>query len=144
MQELRYSNRNHGIHCLAHLVATEFLSVKKSKGDILLFRKNTRSVAGRCHDEEVRAAQKPLGASSQRPFPLNRRSRLNYVNDFAEEDVAASWRPNPPTLLWNDLTYDIQLKKNTRRLLNDLEGWVMPGMTTALMVSSRGEGLGVL
>ena len=116
--------------CLTHLVATEYMSIKKSKGDVLLFRQNARRVAGRYHHEEVRAAQKPLGASSQHPSSVNRSPGLSYV----KEDVATSWRPTPP-VLWNNLGFDISLKNDTRRLLNDLEGWVKPGTTTALMVS---------
>lgn len=35
---------------------------------------------------------------------------------------------------WEDLCYDIQIKGNERRLLDHVDGWVKPGMSTALMV----------
>ena len=36
---------------------------------------------------------------------------------------------------WEDLCYDIQIKGKDRRLLDKVDGWVKPGLSTALMVS---------
>ncbi|AGO10579.1 AaceriABR126Wp [[Ashbya] aceris (nom. inval.)] len=37
---------------------------------------------------------------------------------------------------WRDVCYDIQIKKETRRILTNVDGWVKPGTLTALMGSS--------
>lgn len=37
---------------------------------------------------------------------------------------------------WEDLCYDIQIKGKDRRLLDNVDGWVKPGLSTALMVSA--------
>ncbi|QLQ78268.1 hypothetical protein HG537_0A05150 [Torulaspora globosa] len=37
---------------------------------------------------------------------------------------------------WRDLCYEIQIKKETRRILNNVDGWVKPGTLTALMGAS--------
>lgn len=37
---------------------------------------------------------------------------------------------------WEDLCYDIKIKGNERRLLDCVDGWVKPGLSTALMVCS--------
>lgn len=36
---------------------------------------------------------------------------------------------------WKDVTYDIKLKGEERRILDHIDGWVKPGTLTALMVS---------
>jgi len=36
---------------------------------------------------------------------------------------------------WKDVVYDIKIKKETRRILDHVDGWVKPGTLTALMVS---------
>lgn len=37
---------------------------------------------------------------------------------------------------WKDVVYDIKIKKEERRILDHVDGWVKPGTLTALMVSS--------
>ena len=34
---------------------------------------------------------------------------------------------------WKDVTYDVKIKKETRRILDHVDGWVKPGTLTALM-----------
>jgi ATP-binding cassette subfamily G (WHITE) protein 2 (PDR) len=36
---------------------------------------------------------------------------------------------------WKDVTYDIKIKGEERRILDNVDGWVKPGTLTALMVS---------
>ena len=36
---------------------------------------------------------------------------------------------------WEDVCYDIKIKKEERRILDHVDGWVKPGTLTALMVS---------
>lgn len=36
---------------------------------------------------------------------------------------------------WKDVVYDIKIKKEPRRILDHVDGWVKPGTLTALMVS---------
>ena len=37
---------------------------------------------------------------------------------------------------WRDVVYDIEIKGNPRRLLDNVSGWVRPGTLTALMGTS--------
>lgn len=39
---------------------------------------------------------------------------------------------------WRDVVYDIKIKKEPRRILDHVDGWVKPGTLTALMVSFDG------
>ena len=36
---------------------------------------------------------------------------------------------------WDGVNYDIKIKGEPRRLLDDIDGWVKPGTLTALMVN---------
>ena len=38
---------------------------------------------------------------------------------------------------WDGISYDIKMKDKTRRLLDEVDGWVKPGTLTALMVSDQ-------
>lgn len=38
---------------------------------------------------------------------------------------------------WKDVVYDIKIKKEPRRILDHVDGWVKPGTLTALMVGAR-------
>jgi hypothetical protein len=35
---------------------------------------------------------------------------------------------------WEDLSYDIEIRTEKRRILDNVDGWVKPGTLTALMV----------
>lgn len=39
------------------------------------------------------------------------------------------------SLVWSDVTYTLRLKKKERRILDGIDGYVVPGTMTALMVS---------
>lgn len=53
----------------------------------------------------------------------------------AERDKEVAHIP-PQTAIfsWKDVVYDIKIKKEPRRILNHVDGWVKPGTLTALMV----------
>lgn len=44
--------------------------------------------------------------------------------------------PQTDIFTWKDVTYDVQIKTETRRLLDHVSGWVKPGTLTALMGTS--------
>lgn len=41
---------------------------------------------------------------------------------------------------WKNICYDIRVKKEERRILNNVDGWVKPGTLTALFVSHSSSG----
>ena len=57
-----------------------------------------------------------------------------------QEDKTAAIPPQKDIFTWRDVTYDIQIKGEPRRLLDHVSGWVKPGTLTALMgVSGAGK-----
>merc|ERR1711977_24069 len=56
-----------------------------------------------------------------------------------DEEVAAL-PPQTDVFTWKDVCYDIKIKGEPRRLLDNVSGWVKPGTLTALMgVSGAGK-----
>lgn len=52
----------------------------------------------------------------------------NHATDFHIQIAASN-----DVFYWSDVCYDVKVKGGTRRLLNKVDGWVMPGTLTALM-----------
>ena len=108
--------------CAVYLFATESISSKRSRGEILVFQKGHMRQSQRSLDEESRD-ENCVSAEilSQEKLAHNGKTNLYQQTSVFQ---------------WSDVNYEIKLKKNTRRLLVDVDGWVKPGTLTALMVST--------
>jgi CDR ABC transporter len=108
--------------CAVYLLATEFISAKKSKGEILLFQRGRVPDLQQKLDEEA-----------------NANDRVN-TETLAQEktvpDAAASIQKQTAVFYWDSVSFDINVKGKPRRLLDEVDGWVKPGTLTALMVYS--------
>ncbi|KAL5042237.1 hypothetical protein BDW71DRAFT_211366 [Aspergillus fruticulosus] len=111
-----------------YLAAAEFLSMAKSKGEVLIFRRShfvnqsyTRRMA-EADDEEA----------------LGPRMATPALSDNAEKVPDSPGEG--PAFHWQDVCYDVKNKGEVRRLLDHVDGWVQPGTLTALMgVSGAGK-----
>lgn len=56
----------------------------------------------------------------------------NALRPSATENIQAS----NDIFTWRDVCYDVKIKTETRRLLNNVSGYVLPGKMTALMGES--------
>ncbi|KAJ7695504.1 hypothetical protein B0H17DRAFT_1056061 [Mycena rosella] len=111
------------LFCATHLIATEYISAAKSKGEVLVFTRGHLPPTRVVDDEENSTLnEKSLSPPTKRP-----------------EDVKI--HPQKKIFLWKDVCYDIKLKDGSdRRLLDHVDGWVRPGTLTALMgVSGAGK-----
>lgn len=112
---------------LVYLAATELISSKKSKGEVLVFRRGhtPASLKEKSIDEEA-ADDGTAGAKLEK--------KQSYVapTDIIQKQTAI--------FCWKDVCYDIKIKSETRRILDHVDGWVKPGTLTALMgVSGAGK-----
>jgi ATP-binding cassette subfamily G (WHITE) protein 2 (PDR) len=109
-----------------HLVMSELVASERSKGEVLVFRhgKVQKSKARRHNkDEETGSASSAEGAQ-------NDSSNNSGYNVEKQTSV----------FHWEDVCYEIQIKGQTRVILDHVDGWVMPGTLTALMgVSGAGK-----
>ncbi|GKU13994.1 unnamed protein product, partial [Fusarium langsethiae] len=106
--------------CAVYLVATEYISAKKSKGEVLIFRRSHMPYLRSKLDEETASFGKDTSADI-------------LHNDKAALDPPVGLEKQTAIFQWSDVTYDIKVKKETRRLLHQVDGWVQPGTLTALM-----------
>lgn len=120
------TNRNLGIlFCfiafglIVYLASTEFISAKKSKGEVLIFRRGHVPNIESNLDEESKAEDRPgLVLSRERTVP----------------DAPPSIQKQTAVFHWSSVNFDIKVKGGERKLLDDVDGWVKPGTLTALMV----------
>ncbi|KAK3710076.1 Multidrug resistance protein [Vermiconidia calcicola] len=110
-----------------YLTATEFISAKKSKGEVLVFRKgHTPASLKEKPDDEETADQHANGAE------LAQKESYTSATDIIQKQTAI--------FSWRNVCYDIKLKGGDRRILDHVDGWVKPGTLTALMgVSGAGK-----
>jgi len=106
----------------AYITATEFISSKKSKGEVLVFRRgHTPAALAKTTPDDMEAA-------TGRPANVEKAAA-------AEQDVSAMIEKQTAIFQWKDVCYDVKIKNETRRILDHVDGWVKPGTLTALMVS---------
>ncbi|KIW52326.1 hypothetical protein, variant 2 [Exophiala xenobiotica] len=116
-----------GFFMFSYLGVTEINSKPSGKGEVLLFRHG--HVPRYIEDGLKHADQASPGA----PVAIAERRQSQ------DEDIQAI-PPQKAVFTWRDVTYDIPVEDGTRRLLEQVSGWVKPGTLTALMgISGAGK-----
>lgn len=109
-----------------YMVAAELVSAKKSKGEVLVFRRGHKPAAlkeSKSDDPEANMAQ--VG-------PITTKE--------ADGVGTAAIQESTSIFHWRNVCYDIKIKGEPRRILDNVDGWVKPGTLTALMgVSGAGK-----
>ncbi|KAM0600644.1 hypothetical protein ACHAPN_000436 [Verticillium nonalfalfae] len=110
---------------IIYFAATELNSTTSSSAEVLVFQRG--HVPSHLKDGVDRgAANEEMAAKAA-----------------SKEEVGAnvgSIEPQKDIFTWRDVSYDIEIKGQGRRLLNEVSGWVKPGTLTALMgVSGAGK-----
>lgn len=106
--------------CGVYLVAAEYVSAQRSKGEVLLFRRGhvpTRTIKD--DEEEV-----PIGRPKTQDLVATKTVSAGEAPPSIEKQTAI--------FHWEAVNYDIKVKGGTRRLLSDCDGWVKPGTLTAV------------
>ncbi|KAL4914353.1 ABC drug exporter AbcA [Aspergillus aurantiobrunneus] len=110
-----------------YLVATDYITEKKPKGEILVFRRGHKSLKNE-------KAQDDLEGGS------DRRVTLDKSEKSSDSDELAMVERQTAIFQWKDVCFDIKIGKEDRRILDHVDGWVKPGTLTALMgVSGAGK-----
>jgi ABC-type multidrug transport system ATPase subunit len=105
-----------------YLIATEYVTAKKSKGEVLLFRRGHAALKKKSSNDEE--------AGSHALVALEK----------GATDASAILTKQTAIFHWEDVCYDIKIKGEGRRILDHVDGWVKPGTLTALMgVSGAGK-----
>jgi ATP-binding cassette subfamily G (WHITE) protein 2 (PDR) len=107
------------------LTPTEFITAKRSKGEILVFPRGhiPKSLLDKSSDD----------AESQ-TTKTDAKTKLAREITGAERADAGIIQRQTAVFSWKDVVYDIKIKGEPRRILDHVDGWVKPGTLTALMV----------
>lgn len=131
-----YSNvwRNFGIiigytlfFLAINLVTAEYQKDASASGGVLLFK------AGRAPKE----IEDQVGAVTAGDVEQSQADNTNRVEDRQaieqeKEKAANKLEESTDVFTWRDVCYDVPIKKETRRLLNNVSGYVAPGKMTCL------------
>ncbi|KAI1105535.1 ABC-2 type transporter-domain-containing protein [Jackrogersella minutella] len=112
-----------------YIAATEYNSSSSSGAMVLVFRRGRRFGGALQQGRE----QNILDVKS---------STDSLITDMAvaPEQKLTGIQPQRDVFTWRDIVYDIDIKGETRRLLDNVAGWAKPGTLTALMgVSGAGK-----
>lgn len=119
-----------------YLFATEFNSATSSSAEVLLFRRGHVP-------KQLVVAEK--AAKGDEEVPASAGTATGAGKDDAElaneqDEQVQALAPQTDVFTWKDVCYDIKIKGEPRRLLDNVSGWVKPGTLTALMgVSGAGK-----
>lgn len=107
-----------------YLLATETISGKKSKGEVLVFQRGRAPLWAKNTPNDAEAAQSGIRTPTEKGI----------------EGKAQAIQRQTSIFQWHDVCYDITIKGQPRRILDHVDGWVKPGTLTALMgVSGAGK-----
>ena len=115
-----------GQQCVAD--AAEYISAQKSKGEVLVYPRGQAPESRKGRKAQASDAESLGRSSSQPQSDSDGAGGASKVDDSIIQKQTAVFS-------WKDVVYDIKIKKEPRRILDHVDGWVKPGTLTALMVS---------
>lgn len=109
-----------------YMFATEYISAARSKGEVLVFRRGM----------VPKTTQDVESGSISEKYPV----KSSAAPSMNPTEISTVIQRQTAIFHWEDVVYDIKIKKEDRRLLDHVDGWVKPGTLTALMgVSGAGK-----
>ncbi|KAG7139118.1 ABC multidrug transporter C like protein [Verticillium longisporum] len=113
-----------------YIFAAEYAKPPVNKGEVLLYRRGKLPAFSKKPGQKDEESQTPSRPISEKPAAEAKTDKLEKEK-----------RPSPstcgkPIFHWEDVCYDVKIKGNDRRILDHVDGWVQPGVVTALMGSS--------
>ncbi|KAF2032545.1 hypothetical protein EK21DRAFT_98928 [Setomelanomma holmii] len=134
--QYQYGNRwrNYGIIVVltvalfnAHLVMSELVASERSKGEVLVFRRSKMKSKTKkaTIDEETGSASAHSGEK---------------IDSKGDNNSEHQMQKQVSIFHWEKANYEVQIKGETRTILDSVDGWIKPGTLTALMgVSGAGK-----
>ncbi|KAH6894496.1 ABC-2 type transporter-domain-containing protein [Thelonectria olida] len=118
---------------ITYMVSAELVSEKKSKGEVLVYRRGHKPAA--VADAEKKHSDPEAAMAHIGPVVTAERTRSRN-----QKDAGGVLQQQTSVFQWHDVCYEVKIKDETRRILDNVDGWVKPGTLTALMgVSGAGK-----
>lgn len=116
---------------VTYMLCAEYISEKKSKGEVLVYRRGHKPAAATFAEKKLQDPESLMANIG--PVVTAERAR-------GESKEAGMLQQQTSVFQWHDVCYDVKIKKENRRILDHVDGWVKPGTLTALMgVSGAGK-----
>ena len=137
--ELNHLWRNFGIiiammmiFCAIHLLAAEYIPAERSKGDVLLFQRG-HSKVGRKGSSTTPEDARALPAFAQ---DTNLLQSGYYRAGRSSEGVSLELK-HSSVFHWDGLSYELKTRHETKRILNNIDGWVEPAKRLGRAIKDR-------
>lgn len=108
-----------------YMFFAEIVSAKKSKGEVLVFKRGHKLTSRR-----------GKGSDDTESRPANSGPAAVAEKSGSSSQTEIAMPQSTDVFHWNNLCYEVPIKSETRRILDNVAGWVKPGTMTALMVGS--------
>ncbi|CAK1367877.1 ABC transporter CDR4 [Cercospora beticola] len=115
-----------------YFTIVELNSTTASKAEVLVFRRGR--VPDYLKDANAKKATDVEAGEPDRAKPIKDLSTEDEKSNDSTSDIQITAQTDMFT--WRNVTYDIEIKGEPRRLLDDISGYVKPGTLTALMGTS--------
>ena len=113
---------------LMYFIASEYVTAKKSRGEILVFRRG--------HTPSIPAK----GSGDLEKLESGHATTVLERSDPSMVHKGEGFQGSVSVFHWNNVCYDLEIKGKPRRILDNVDGWIKPGTLTALMgVSGAGK-----
>ncbi|WFD34805.1 hypothetical protein MCUN1_001649 [Malassezia cuniculi] len=107
-----------------YMAATEFQTDPAAAGGVMIFNRNKDNA-------------KKIKELRQTATPINDpEAQAIVTEDIEDVNEGAALEVSDDIFSWHNINYDVQIKTETRRLLDNVSGYVAPGKMTALMGES--------
>ncbi|CAM9024106.1 unnamed protein product [Wickerhamomyces anomalus] len=107
-----------------YMIFSEYNESAMQKGEVLLFQRSTLKKLKKQHGDIKNDLE--AGSEKQTTEQDEEEGEQNVDVIHAGTDI----------FHWRDVHYSVKIKKETREILNGVDGWVKPGTLTALMGAS--------
>lgn len=120
-----------------YLVLCEYNRGAMQKGEMLVFPENIIRKLKKNKQlkkkDSLDDIEKSAGGDS---FNTTDKKLIQDSSDSSSDRDEVGLSKSEAIFHWRNLCYDVKIKKETRRILNYVDGWVKPGTLTALMGAS--------
>ncbi|SCZ91970.1 BZ3500_MvSof-1268-A1-R1_Chr5-3g08254 [Microbotryum saponariae] len=113
-----------------NLISSEFQPDESAAGGVMIFKR------GAAPKELENALQGVSDGSDEEAGSAAERVEEHQLSDEEKEKAAEGLKAATEIFTWRDVCYDVQIKGETRRLLDNVAGYVKPGKMTCLMGES--------
>ncbi|KAK0628794.1 ABC-2 type transporter-domain-containing protein [Bombardia bombarda] len=112
-----------------YMFAAENVSAKKSKGEVLVFRRGHKPASFKENKGDAESGGRAIVGPAAK-----------VEADGNASDGSGMLQRQTSVFHWNNVNYEVKIKSEVRQILDNVDGWVKPGTLTALMgVSGAGK-----